>query len=110
MSTPLVDLVASNLRRAYVAKGNPSLRALAAQAGVSTSSVRYALNPDLRNPTHKGSAAPNLDVIDKLAQALGYEAWQIMSGDLDPDNPISKTLTKREAVIYEKIQSALKDL
>ena len=106
----LSELVAKNAKAAYLHSGFRSYRELAIRAGVAPNSVKYLLEPDKRPATGRVDPSPRLDVLDKIAKAMGYSAWQMMLSEFDPQNPPERNLTRRENDFYKKIEKAYDDL
>ena len=110
MAYDLVQIVARNVRLALEASVFDSYRALAKQAGVAPNTVRNVIEPESRAPGLRGDVSPRLDILDKLARAMGYEGWQLMQATFDPANPPKRVLSKREADLYRKIEELYRGL
>lgn len=105
-----MQIVAENARAAFERSAFRSYRALGAKAEVSANTVRNVLEPDARAPGLRGDTSPRMDVIEKIAKAMGYSAWQLMQPDFKPEDPPQRVLTKREAQFYDRIRTAYEDL
>lgn len=110
MSDPLVQIIAKNVRAAYEVSGFKSFRALSERAGVAPNSVKNLIEPKERAPSKRGDVSPRLDILAKVATALGYEIWQLTATDFDPSNPPTRVLKKSEADFYKKIEDAYRGL
>lgn len=56
------------------------------------------------------SHAPDLDTIGKIADALGFQVWQLMVDGFDPAQPpFLPRLTPAERALYDKFRSLLQD-
>lgn len=110
MKRTLVQIVADNARAAYSASEFKSYRALGKRAGLSGNTVRNVLEPEARAPNARGDASPRMDVVEKLAAAMGYEAWQLMTDGFEPGDPPARVLGRREAEFYRKIEDAYRGL
>lgn len=110
MQKSLVQIVAQNVQRALDASQYDSYRSLAIAAGVAPNTVRHVVQPDSRPPGPRGETSPRLDVLDKIAAAMGYEGWQLLQANFDPENRPSRVLTAREAEWYEKIEALYRQL
>lgn len=106
MKRSLVQIVADNAKAAFEASAFKSYRALGAKAGVSGNTVRNVLEPDARAPSARGDTAPRMDVVEKIAEAMGYKAWQLMQEGFTPTDPPTRVLSKREADFYKRIRDA----
>ena len=60
--------------------------------------------------TQRGDVSPRMDVLDKLATALGYQAWQLMQEGFQTVDPPTRVLSKRESEFYTRIRDAYKGL
>lgn len=111
MTKPLVQIVADNVSAAYQASGFHSENELAKVAAVAPNTLRNLMHPDRRAPNTRGEASPRLDVLGKVAAALGYQAWQLMVEDFRvADPPFSRPLTKREVEVYRQWEDAYRSL
>ena len=111
MTKPLVQIVADNVSAAYQASGFHSENELAKTASVAPNTLRNLMYPDRRAPNSRGEASPRLDVLGKVAAALGYQAWQLMVEDFRvADPPFSRPLTKREVEVYRQWEDAYRNL
>lgn len=107
MKPSLVQIVAQNLRKAFDhQKRFESQRALAKDADVAPNTVKNLMDPSERAPTKRGETAPRLDVLERIANSMGYQAWELMVESFDPDHPFDRPITKREAEVYSKIRDA----
>lgn len=106
----LSDIVARNVRMLFERSRFKSRRALAEAAGVAPNSIRHLLEPERRPMASRPDATPRLDVLEKIAAALGVTVQQLLSGDFNPDDPPSRMLTRSEAEFYARIRSAYDDL
>ena len=101
--TPLTDLFRQNLRKLMDAdrqlRSQPKLAAASRVA--QTSSGRIL----------RGEQSPTLDVVHRIAGAVGLEAWQMLVPDLEPDNPpITKQIDERQAELLKHFRLAAQDL
>lgn len=110
MDRSIVQIVARNLLRAYEFHGFDSHRALGKKAGVAANTVTNLMNPDARDPGKRGRTSPNMDSLDKIAHAMGYEAWQFMLESFDPADKPTRVLRRSEADWYAKIEALYRDL
>ena len=110
MSDHLVRTVARNVRLALEASVFDSYRGLAKAAGVAPNTVRHVISPDARAPGQRGETSPRLDILDKLARAMGYEGWQLMQETFDPANPPNRVLSRQEADLYRRIEDLYRSL
>jgi len=110
MKRSLVQIIADNAQTAFAASEFKSYRALASRAGLSPNTVKNLLQPEQRAPNARGDTSPRMDVLDKLAHALGYEAWQLMQETFRPGDPPERVLSHREAAFYRRIEEAYKGL
>lgn len=110
MKRTIVQIVAQNARAAFEASRYESYRQLGKDAGVAANTVKNIMEPQTRAPNHRGDAAPRMDVVEKLAVALGYETWQLMQPDFQPKDPPTRVLTRREAEFYQRIRDAYNGL
>lgn len=110
MAQPLVQTVAENVRRAFAASNFPSERALADKADVAPNTLRAVMEPELRAPTKRGEVSLRLDVLEKIAIALGVDVWALMSEDFQPTDPPKRMLKKSEQEFYDKILKLYQEL
>lgn len=110
MSRSLVQIIADNAEAARQAAGAPSFRSLAAKAGLAPNTVRAVFKPAERAPSQRGDVSPRMDVVEKLAEAMGYQAWQLMQEGFEPQDPPTRVLNKREADFYRRIEDAYRGL
>ena len=47
-----------------------------------------------------------MDVVEKVAAALGLQAWQLMQQAFSPTDPPARVLSQREADFYRRIREA----
>lgn len=106
MKRSLVQIVADNARAAYEASEFKSYRALGKRAGVADNTVKNIIEPEARAPSARGDTSPRMDVVEKIAEAMGYRAWQLMQPNFTPADPPTKVLRRREAAFYDKIREA----
>jgi len=85
-------------------------RALAKAANVAPNTVRNLLDPDSRAPNQRGQVSLRLDILQKVARALGYKAWQLQQENFDPLNRPSLVLNTDEAEWYRKAKKLYLDL
>lgn len=90
--------------------GFDSHRALGKKAGVAANTVTNLMNPESRDPGKRGRSSPNMDSLDKIARAMGYEAWQLMLESFDPANKPTRVLNQSEAKFYGKVEALYRDL
>lgn len=110
MNKPIVQIVAENLRRAYAVSGFKSYRQLGAKAGVAANTVKNLAEPDSRERGKRGEVSPRMDILDKIAGAMGYRAWQLMLENFDPADRPTRVLRKSEADFYGKVEALYRDL
>lgn len=59
----------------------------------------------------KGLRVPSLDTAERLAQAAGYELWQMIAAGFDPANPpVMRAVTPQEAALYERLREMARTL
>lgn len=111
MSKSLIQLVADNVRAARESKGWTRAQ-LARHSGVAENTVKNLEEPSTRLPTKRGeTAAPRLDVLDKLARGMGYPTWQLLADTFDPREPLAdRPITKSEAELHRQIADAYRQL
>jgi len=110
MSSHIVQLVARNLQRAYTHHGFESHRALGKKAGVAPNTVTNMMEPEGRERGKRGETSPNMTSLEKIARAMGYEAWQFMQENFDPADRPSRVLKKSEADWYAKVEQLYREL
>lgn len=110
MPKSIVQIVAQNARKAYEASEFKSHRALGRRAGVAANTVKNLMEPDSRAPGPRGELSPRLDILDKLAKAMGYEGWQLMQENFDPANPPARVLSTTEATWHAKVEELYRKL
>lgn len=103
----ITEILAHNLKKALdehpVFRGSGN--ALSKTAKVAQTSISYMLNPKSRAPTKRGDSSPKISQVDRVARALGLQAWQLVYPD--PDN---RPVTDRESELHKRIESALVEL
>jgi transcriptional regulator with XRE-family HTH domain len=93
------QIVAENLKH-WMKEANLSQQALADRAGVSQKTISNYLSPQQRVQGTSGKkGSPKLYELDKIAQGLGVEVWQLM-----------RHMTPEQRVAYERIEKAYFDL
>lgn len=81
-----------------------SQNALAKRSKVAQTSIGYMLKPELRQPTRSGKIpSPTVAQLEKVARALGKEAWQL----LHPD-PNQAPLSAKERARYDAFDASMK--
>ena len=110
MKPTIVQIIAANTRAAYEASEFTSYRSLGEKARLPGNTVRNVLQPDVRAPNARGSSSPRMDVVEKLAHAMGYEVWQLAQENFEPKDPPTRVLKRREAEFYNRIQDAYRGL
>jgi hypothetical protein len=111
MDKSLVQIVADNVKAAREFRKIDSYRALASKAKVAANSVKNLEAPEQRAATKRGSTSPRMDVLDKVATALGFQSWHMLLEDFDPTNPPPlKPPTEREVKAWRKIEQAYREL
>ncbi len=58
----------------------------------------------------KRETSVGIDVLEKVAEAFGLQAWHLLTPNLDPLNPPVIWLTKSERDLYENMRNAAKKL
>lgn len=94
------ETLARNLRK--VMDGSADLRsqaALAKKSGVGQTTIGYMLKADSR------VGAPRVDNVEKVANAFGLEAWQLLHPTMG-----DRILTARELDLYRQFREALAKL
>lgn len=98
----ITRILADNLKRLMDehpdVRGNES--ALSRRSKVPQTVIGYMLSPDTRAPTKKGLSSPKLDSIDRVARALGVQAWQLIYPD-----PTSRPVSAEEIKLWQKIET-----
>lgn len=108
---PLLDVIAANVKAARVARGIPSYQQLATKAHVSPNTVKNIEEPGARLTGKRGEASPRMDILEKIANALGYPAWHLMLQNFDPNDPPPRNPpTAREISLHRKIERAYREL
>lgn len=113
METPLVQLVARNLTTAFdaakAAGKFSSERDFAVKAKVAPNTVRYLLNPTRREAGKRGELSPRLDSVAKLAEALGFPVWELLSDQFKPERRLA-IVTLQEANWHKDIEKKYAEL
>ncbi len=95
-------ILAANLKRlidADTPKGaRPSVRAWALGKG---------LDVRLIDRLAKGQHAVTLDNLERVAEACGLQAWQLLLDDLDPASPPEAPITEEERAMLKKLRRLL---
>lgn len=103
----ITEVLARNLRCAM--NEHPLIRGsqneLARRSKVAQTSIGYMLNPQTRAPTKRGDSSPKLTQIDKVARALGLQAWQLVYPD-----PNNRLVSPRENELHRRIEADLAEL
>jgi hypothetical protein len=102
--TPLSVIVAKNLKY-FMGRSESygNANALAVKAKVAPNSVRNLIDPKKRTVTaDKPNGAPQLDTIQKCADALGIEVWQLLHPDIES--------AIRQQEMYKQIENSYKKL
>jgi hypothetical protein len=104
MAEDVTKVLARNLKRFMDEGPEPiSQNSLAGKAKVAQTSIGYMLNPDTRAPTKNGKlSSPTVAKIEKVARALGKEAWQLLH-----PNPDEAPLSAQERARYEEFQKSM---
>ena len=55
----------------------------------------------------KGEHAVTLDVLDRLASALGLQAWHLLLPDLDPTTPPDAPISEADREMLRKLRRLL---
>jgi transcriptional regulator with XRE-family HTH domain len=111
MSKPIVQIVAANVHAAFECSKFSSENELARAAGVAPNTLRNIMSPGKRAPNARGEASPRLDVLAKVAKALGYDTWQLLVDGFKPADPLfDRPLTVREVEVYKQWEDAYKRL
>lgn len=106
----LVQIVAQNLKSAMEASEFDSYRALGRAAGVAPNTVKNLAEPDTRALGPRGETSPRLDVLDKIASAMGFQGWHLMQEQFDPANPPARVLTARESEWHSRVEKLYREL
>jgi plasmid maintenance system antidote protein VapI len=97
----VADNFAANLQK-VVARLGGSVNGAATSWKVPTKTLESVL---------KGQRIPTLDTAERLANAAGYQLWQMISPNFDPANPpILRAVTQQEAALYERLREMARDL
>lgn len=111
MAKSLAQIVADNVRAAREARQIPSYRELAAKAEVAPNTVKNLETPRLRPHADKGDTAPRLDILERVARAMGYETWHMLAENFDPrDPPPLLPPTARELTFHRRVQEGYRNL
>lgn len=57
----------------------------------------------------KGEHAVTLDNIDKIANACGLQAWQLLLDDMDPASPADAPISESDRAMLSKLRRLLSD-
>jgi len=110
MAKSLIQLVADNVRAARQSK-EWSRAELSRKSGVAENTVRHIEEPASRAPNARGSASPRMDMLDKLASAMGYPTWQLLTENFDPvDRLAERPITAKEQQLHDQIITAYRQL
>lgn len=97
---PINRVLAANLKHFMEISAFESQKALGARCGIAQRTIGNYLNPDLRREGSKGKApSANLAQLQKLADALGIEVWQLL-----------RPMSAADRIIYRKIEEAFAEL
>jgi transcriptional regulator with XRE-family HTH domain len=105
MDEDITKILARNLKR-FMEEGPAPLsqNALAKKSKVAQTGIGYMLNPETRAPTQSGKlSSPTIARLEKVAQALGKETWQLLHPDPD-QAPLSATERARYAEFQKSMQ------
>jgi transcriptional regulator with XRE-family HTH domain len=105
MIKPFTQIVADNIRKAFAASEFTSYRQLAKAADLAPNTVRNVTEPTSRQPGARGEGAPRLDVVEKLARTMGYEAWQLMVENFEPADHEVSVISQREVPPYRCLEA-----
>ena len=109
MAKSLAQIVATNVTNAREASGL-SRKAVAQKADVASNSVKNLEVPKLRARADKGETAPRLDILEKVASAMGFEAWHMLVENFDPhDPPPLLPPTARELTFHRDMQARYRE-
>lgn len=111
MAKSLAQIVAANVKAAREARQIPSYRELAAKAEVAPNTVKNLEIPKVRSHADKGETAPRLDILEKVANAMGFQTWHMLTENFDPnDPPPLQPPTDRELKFHRTVQAGYRDL
>jgi transcriptional regulator with XRE-family HTH domain len=100
---PAVWILARNLKAAMEAANGGegiSQNALAAKSKVAQTGIGYMLNPEAASRERAASAPPPpWRAIEKVAHALGLEAWQLLH-----PNPAEAPLSDRQRRLFDQLK------
>lgn len=99
-SPPLNTVIARNLKYWMRREGclYPNANSLGKAAGIAPNTVRNLLDPSKRTVTsEKPDGAPTLDKLEKIAEKLECEVWELLHPDIE------KSLRERE--VYRNVQA-----
>lgn len=105
MAEDVTKILARNLK-AFMDEGPVTIsqNALAKKSKVSQTGIGFMLHPEKRLPTQSGRlASPTLARLERVAQALGKEAWQLIHPD-----PNQAPLSAKERARYEAFKASMK--
>ena len=92
---------AANLRK-VVARMGGSVNGAAQAWKVPTKTLESVL---------KGQRVPSLDTAERLANAAGYQLWQMIASNFDPANPpVLRAVSPEEAELYARLREMAKHL
>lgn len=101
----IAKILAANLGAALAASGL-SQRQLAAKAKVAQTSIGYMLKPETRTPTKSGKLpSPTISAIQKVATALGIQAWQL----LYPNHDLFE-ISEKERELWNALEADMQQL
>lgn len=107
MPEDVTKVLARNLKR-FMDDGPEAIsqNALAKKSRVAQTSIGYMLNPETRQPTKSGKlSSPTVAKIERVARALGKEAWQLLH-----PNPDEAPLNAQERARYQEFQASMRRL
>lgn len=97
---PVNKVFAANLKHFMQASDYKTQQALGAKCGIAQRTISNYLNPELRRVGSKGKApSANLSQLQKIADALGIEVWQLL-----------RPMSAAQRVIYRKVEEAFVEL
>ena len=101
MAKPTInEVLAANLRHYMDLSPYTTQTALGAKCGMAQRTIGNYLNPTLRLAGSKGKApSANLAQLEKLADALSIEVWELL-----------RPMTKADRVIYRKVEEAFREV
>lgn len=103
-TSDLRAILAANLKRMIdresPAGTRPSVRSWALSKGVDVRLISRLV---------KEEHAVTLDVLDKVASAVGLQAWQLLLPDLDPASPQDAPISEDERKLLARLRRLLGD-